>query len=253
MFFKDYFNSIADQLDAKYRGIQRQKPDDKGELCEVFIKDFLTDFLSDQFKIFRGGNIINIDGSKSRQLDVILTAKNTIKIFDDKGFYPIESVYAVFSITSTLNHPKLLDCFEEFKSIPKQNPHFEFHHPLDRENVLKKWKERFPFKCIFGFTGSINQKWEDELNGMVNKDMNLKEMLPDFTIINKKGTVIKIHKKPCKMCNGSETNKDFHYTDFNQYKYYGAVFPLMLNELYFLSTWQESIAIPYQDYFNKEL
>jgi len=59
MLFKNYFNSIADILEARLKGyeIKNMNPADKGELCELLIKDFLLDALSDNFKVFRGGKV----------------------------------------------------------------------------------------------------------------------------------------------------------------------------------------------------
>ena len=78
MFFKEYFKSIADVIDAKYKGhiTLNQNNADKGELCEIFIRDFLVETLGDSFKIARGGKIIDFTGNYSRQLDIVLTAKN---------------------------------------------------------------------------------------------------------------------------------------------------------------------------------
>jgi len=79
MFFKDYFNSVAECMNFKYKGHQRknQNPVDKGELCEIFIKEFLEDTFSDHFKIFRGGKIISSDNGESKQLDIVLCSKNS--------------------------------------------------------------------------------------------------------------------------------------------------------------------------------
>ena len=83
MFIKAYFNSIMEKLDAEFRGmeIRGQNPSDKGELCEIFLKNLLDDIFSDQFKIFRGGKVINIDENESKQMDIVLLAKNTPKLF----------------------------------------------------------------------------------------------------------------------------------------------------------------------------
>src|SRR5882757_3359743 len=115
MFFKNYFNSLADILDAKLKGYERDQmnPADKGELCEVFIKEFLQDTLGDNFRIFRGGKAVNSGGMESKQLDIVVCSKRMITIFLDKGVYPIETVKGVFSITSTLDLAKLDKCMEE--------------------------------------------------------------------------------------------------------------------------------------------
>jgi hypothetical protein len=126
MFFKNYFLGVADVLQAKFHGHERsnQHSGDKGELCENFVQEFLKDSLADNFKIFRGGQVINSHGQQSKQLDIVLCGKRTIKIFGDKGIYPVESVFGVFSITSTLSFSKLKDCMHEFHSIPKHDYYF---------------------------------------------------------------------------------------------------------------------------------
>ena len=122
MFFKDYFISIANIIDSKFRGYEKitRNPADKGELCEIFMKEFLLDALEDSFKIFRGETIVNSLEIESKQIDIILTGKKSIKLFGDKGIFPTETVQGCFSITATLTKDKLIDCCNEFKSIPKK-------------------------------------------------------------------------------------------------------------------------------------
>jgi len=202
--------------------------------------------------------IINVENKESKQIDIVLSAKNTIKIFGDKGIYPIESVYGVFSITSTLDHPKLSNVIEEFKSIPKENTQFEFFTEgnlgeAQKKKVLEKWNNRFPYKCVFGFSGDINASWEKELNEMAAANSHLKNCLPDLILVNKKGVIEKIHSDTARTVAGSIIEKDFHYTDFQLNPNYGAPIIYIANELYYLSTWQGTIAPAYPAYFNKDL
>jgi hypothetical protein len=76
-------------------------------LCEIFVKEFLTNALEDNYRTVRGGQIVNSNDDHSKQIDIILCSKRTSKIFSDKGIYPTETVKGVFSITSTLDLPKL--------------------------------------------------------------------------------------------------------------------------------------------------
>jgi hypothetical protein len=95
MFFKERLISIAEIIDAKFKGyanIAENAPADKGELCELFIKQVLLDALGDSFKIFRGGKIVNCLGVELKQIDILLTGKLNIKLFEDKGIYPTETV-----------------------------------------------------------------------------------------------------------------------------------------------------------------
>ncbi len=54
MFFNNYFNSVAEIIQAKFNGssYNDQNPADKGELCEIFIKEFLIDSIGDNFISF---------------------------------------------------------------------------------------------------------------------------------------------------------------------------------------------------------
>ncbi len=50
MFFKNYLNGIAEMLDVKYKSFLRAEinPADIGELCELFVKEFLSECLASQ-------------------------------------------------------------------------------------------------------------------------------------------------------------------------------------------------------------
>lgn len=263
MFIRGYFNSIMEILDAQFKGMARkgQNPTDRGELSEVFVENFLTDIFSDQFKIFRGGKIIDIDEAESKQIDIVLLAKNTPKLFGNKGVYPIESVFGAFSVTSDLSHTKLFGngksgIIDEFQSIPKNEPRFEFNKPSLalpswETSVMDMWNKRFPFKCAFGFTGDINRNWETELNTMVVDNNDFKNSLPDLIVVNKKGVIRKSLNKPTQLIGGGTTDKDFFYTSFEHADCAIAI-ATIVNELYVLSTWQDIIAPKYHEYFNKD-
>jgi hypothetical protein len=256
--FKDHFNSIADILQSRFEGIKEiiKHPSDKGELCEIFVKEFLHNALSDVYRIVRGGKIVNIDGLESKQSDILLIGKNTIKIFEEKGLYPMESVFGVFSITANLDKDNFFSCIEECKDIPKVNP--RLHTSIfAREKVLKDWEKFVPIKCIFAYDGSINEEWEKELNEAVSKKPEEKNYFPDLIVINKKGIIIKIIEKPTMSIDGISINKDFHYTRFGKppesYTFYGAALEHILVKLYNLGSWQFFITPEYHEYFNKDM
>ena len=168
MFFKEYFISIADHIASQYRGYEAttKNPSDKGELCEIFIKKFLLESLEDSFKIFRGGHVINSLGKESKQIDIILTGKRSIKIFGDKGIFHTETVKGCFSITATLSKEKLFDCVEEFKSIPKKGYGFltpKFGPEKFLEQSVQVWKALLPYKCLFAYKGDVKHEWIADL------------------------------------------------------------------------------------------
>ena len=186
MLFKNYFNSVAAILAARLNGYERDKtnPADKGELCELFIKDFLLDsHLSDSFKVFRGGKVVNSKGEASKQLDIVLSSKRTIKIFSDKGVYPTETVKGVFSITSTLDISKLDKCLEEFNSIPKTGYHFtaqKFFPEQFKIETQRIYENLTPFTCIFSYYGEIQANWIDHLSDWIANNNPNHSLTPEY-------------------------------------------------------------------------
>lgn len=232
-----------------------QNPADKGELCEIFIKKFLEDFLGDIFKIFRGGKIVDSENRESKQIDILIAARNTLKFFGDKGIYPIESIYGVFSITSSLGYKKMLSCLDELASIPMSHPKFMIiDSTLSHDLVVQKWRECLPYKCVFGFNGDINQKWADELNEYVASGRYSKNTLPDAIVVNKTGLITKAGEfAKSEYLKKGILVKDFHYTDLNLLKNNGVVFHHILNDLFVLNTWQYKITPQYHAYLNKDM
>lgn len=95
---------------------------------------------------FRGGKMIDIDNDESKQIDIILAAKNLLKIFSTKGLFPIETVMAGLSVMATLDFQKLKSIIEEFKSIPR------YHHSIaDVKEHELVFKERLPYKFAIGY------------------------------------------------------------------------------------------------------
>lgn len=259
MFFKDYLNSVANCLDAKLQGYKQQDHSgDVGELCEYFIKDFLLESFSGNLRVFRGGRVIDSGGNKSEQIDIVLCSQNSIKIFSDKGLYPIETVFGVINVKKELNYTNLFslnskDCgvIKNLKSIPKENIKL---HPgiLKKDKVDINFKIRFPCKIVFAYSGNIIDKWEKELNDLVSKDSTLLEYLPDLIIVNKMGMIKKMHNGTAVYTTGEEEQKFFHFTSFKESELYQIPYVHILNELYKNAGWQYYISPAYEEYFNQD-
>lgn len=250
MFYKDYFTSIADIINSQFRGYEAitKNPADKGELCEIFIKNFLIDSLGDSFKIFRGGKVINSLGVESKQIDIILTGKRSIKLFGDKGIFPTETVQGCFSITATLTKEKLINCCNEFKSIPKQdygflNPHFASTKFF--EESLQVWKKLLPYKCVFAYKGELKEEWIDEIHKLYEEDNLFYNAIPDLIIVNNVGFIEKIIS--------SENGNGFSFVSFKDYENVGIPFGKMLYHLNKFN-WEELYLQPeLKNYFNRDL
>ena len=248
MFFKDYFISVADIIAAKYQSFRTatNNPSDKGELCEIFMKDFLLESVGDSFKVYRGGKVINSYGIKSRQLDIVICSKKSLKIFGDKGIYATETVFGCISVTSTLTKKKLIQCCKEFASIPKQG-HFTAEKFLSKEfqeNSLKVWKFLAPYKCVFAYKGALKPGWIDEIISLSKTYDIPTQFLPDLIIVNKIGYA---QKKP------DENGKvQYVFILFSQEPNYGLPYGKLLYHLNTFS-WEEFYLHPeFSHYFNKD-
>ena len=196
MFFKGFFQGIADTIDARFKSydLPNQNPADKGELCEIFISDFLEESLGDNFRIFRGGRIIDHEGNSSKQVDVILTNKRSMKVFSNKGVYPTEIVQGIVSITATLSLNKLKDCIAEFDSIPKENFNFSMKSAYPEEFFHKSvdiWRTLIPYKCVFAFKGEIKADWISVIEDYDYQNPIQINSMPDLIIVNKVGIIEK--------------------------------------------------------------
>lgn len=250
MFFKEHFISIADIIDSKFRGYEKiaKNPADKGELCEIFMKEFLIDALDDSFKIFRGGRVVNCKGDESKQIDIILTGKRTIKLFGDKGIYPTETVYGCVSVTATLTRDKLLDCCAEFKSIPKKGFDFYSDGHLDKkfiEQSINAWKHLIPYKCIFAYKGDLKEEWISELIDL-SKDAEIPHnVIPDIVVVNKVGMIEKDFDE-----NGKTR---LHVIHFDKYPNYGVPFSKILYHLNTFNLEELYLRPEINQYLNKDL
>lgn len=252
MFFKNLLNGTAETLDIKYQSSLRDgiNSADIGELCEIFIKEFLTNCLDDHYKIFRGGNIVNTIGDRSPQMDIVLTNKNTLKIFGDKGVYPIETLIGVFSITSNLTLSKLKKCIGELAKIPKHHYYFHmetFFGEKFKDETDMVWKVHVPFSCIFGFKGNIKESWLQEINKVAHQ-VSDKSLLPTLIVVNKKAMFEKCFKK---QDNGKVTFW-YEYVPINTRDKHGYYLSKILFHLYNLSGEQYFRKPNYAEYFGKD-
>jgi hypothetical protein len=254
MFFSGYFNSVATIVDARLKGYERDRmnPADKGELCEVFMKEFLEDSLGDNFRIFRGGKIINVAGVESKQLDIVLCSKRTIKIFSDKGIYPTETVKGVFSITATLDKLKLTKCMEELASIPKTGYHFigqQIFPEKFRIQTQRVFEDLTPVTCIFAYRGDIDQTWASFIQQWVLETKPHHSLTPDLVIVNNKGMIIKQVTKTGE----NRASFSWHFIDFSITNHPGEAFSRIVHDLYNLSNEELYLQPDYTKYFNRDL
>jgi hypothetical protein len=241
-FFTDYFHSVTQVLSAKFRGMrwQNQNPADIGELSETFLKEVLQKFFGGVLRAHRGGKIISAQRKESKQIDVLLTGQNTLALFEDKGVYPVETVFGAFAITSTLDLPKLKTSIQNLASIPNESPRIllPLQHPANIPAFVQHWRDNYPLRCVFGFDGPIAASWITTMLEIEKNDRIRHEDMPDLVIVNERGVIVRgLKGQP--MASGGTSNAPYHFIDFQE----------LHNGCY----WVSSVFPDYLPYFNPDM
>ena len=260
MYFKEYFNSVSEILENKYKAYILQKnPCDTGELCEIIVKDFLSDVFSGILKIYRGGFIMDSLGNKSEQIDIIICSQAAMKVFSDKGIFPIETVFGIINVKKILDHTNLFsnkkkDCgiLKNIASIPKSNYRLVAPGNMNIDKVTEDFKKYWPYRVSFSYEGKIQKNWEEELNKMAN-DPEILKTLPDLIIVNKIGYIIRSRTGEFEFNDGSKEVKNFHLVTYKNNEQYFFGISHLVQEIYKSVQWQYMILPAYYEYFNNEV
>jgi hypothetical protein len=130
-------------------------PTDIGVARERLYADFLKQHAPSKCNVFLGGFLFHVDGSESKQLDVIVTT-DTAPRYDfhnrdggGKSFSPVEGTLGVASIKSTLDKAQLYDALTGIASIPPTEPLGK------RVSTILKIKnyEDWPYKIVYATSG----------------------------------------------------------------------------------------------------
>jgi len=154
MDFDAEFNQVVKQMQLDFERARRlsRNPGIKGDVSETIVKSFLSDYLPQNLQI-SSGQIFDINGKVSRQLDIIIHNRdNTPILYLDRDkrnkFIPVECVYSVIEVKSMLNKREL----EKQKSGIFVN--------MESVRALEK-KAFYPSGDILRDTNNYGQEWTD--------------------------------------------------------------------------------------------
>lgn len=135
------------QIDFEEITSQIEHRPTKGDFREDIIKEFLRQYLPENFGICKG-LVIDAEGVQSKQQDILIYDKATTPKFlvgDADNVLPIESIVATIEVKSVLNKTELLKALENLEST----------RSLTKKFLNKKVKSPIPFGFIFAFTSQI--------------------------------------------------------------------------------------------------
>ena len=180
----DYFQQISIILQTeKDASCVFPNPSDMGQSRENALKEFLKAHLPSRCNVISGGYIFDLNRS-SKQLDLIITNDLTMqfKQFGNSGksFASIEGCYGAISVKSTLDKKSIVECLEEFRSIPDM--------PRPKINPLMQGRdhliEKIPFKVIFAFSGLHHDTIIHHMNDFFQKYNVPHNQKPQMIIVN---------------------------------------------------------------------
>ncbi|MEQ1824205.1 MAG: DUF6602 domain-containing protein [Fimbriimonadaceae bacterium] len=128
---------------------------DIGVSRERIYADFLRQHAPSKCNVFLGGFLFHVDGTESKQLDVIVTT-DTAPCYNfhnrdggGKSFSPVEGTLGVASIKSTLDKAQLYDALSGIASIPQTEPLGARVSP----NLTIPNYDDWPYKVIYTSNG----------------------------------------------------------------------------------------------------
>ncbi|RIK78445.1 hypothetical protein DCC62_07585 [candidate division KSB1 bacterium] len=124
-----------------------------GDVREYFVSMFLSKILPDAMGV-GSGEIIDRNGNRSKQIDVIIYNKNfpVLKVMGGKSIFPIESVVATIEVKSTLDG-KLVEALDNCKSVTDLYVSVQdtpvVRQQLEAGGIEFEWA--YPATYIFGY------------------------------------------------------------------------------------------------------
>jgi hypothetical protein len=248
MFFRAHLTAAATILDANSQGMRykEQNSADVGEHCELFLKTFLAETFTGMANVHRGGKVVDVAGNKSKQMDMVLTGRNSLQLMTNKGLYPIETVFGIVSVTSTLDHHKLADCIDECRSLPIADP--RFHLAPGSQRLIECWRKLCPYKVVFGYRGDLTEKSIGVLMRHVKNGVP-PDTLPDLIMVNKVGWIQKVDETRDSSVSGGQL---YQIKKFQKEADYFLPLNQLLSDLYHACLWHQSLIPLLQDYFEAD-
>lgn len=122
--FDDLFEAVSKEFETAFiRSAQSIRPDEKGGPREEQLRQFLKDWLPQQYDV-TNGYVINRNREISRQCDVIfynslVCPKFVLDKTTDRRLVPLADIYGTIEVKSTLGEHELADALEKIESVDK--------------------------------------------------------------------------------------------------------------------------------------
>jgi hypothetical protein len=170
---------------------------DTGLSREMIYRDFLRQHVPRQCDVFLGGFLFGLDGTESRQTDIIVTSDTAPRFdfvsdtSDNKRFACVEGTLAVASVKSSLNKRDVFDVLDGIASIPRNQPpepHAVSHLAklIGVEIEITDYDD-WPYKIVFACDGVSWEKLYEHLSewSLQNPSVPISRMPNCFHVLGK--------------------------------------------------------------------
>jgi len=164
----EFFEKVEDTLLSRFReaGFVGQMGD-RGDNREEILREFLQEHLPKQYGVLKG-EIVSRDGGRSHSADIIIydALKSPILYAGKTAVVPIESVYGIIEVKSTLSKVEFLDATGKIEAFKKLAPR-DLSVIQTREYVTIQRPSR-PFAIVLGYQladnslSSLSKNWHEE-------------------------------------------------------------------------------------------
>lgn len=193
----EYLNIKADIIDfsSKQAGIVGHKGN-IGENRENIIGEFLKDHLPKRLLQYYGGNVIGLNKTCSKQLDIMITNDISINFLENSKMTTfVESLVSAISVKTTLNKPTLIDSLENIASIPQLDKTVLELKGYINPEAIDDFLNKHPHFFIFAYDGINSDTILNHLNEYYAAHPEIpKNRYPNAIIVNGK-YMITFHNK----------------------------------------------------------
>jgi hypothetical protein len=156
---ESYYEGISSRMMSELATISDQMDHmgERGRNNELIIAEFLRKHLPHRYTVTTG-KVSAAGGLKSKQIDLIIHDRlDTPTLIDGRGFTfaPVEKVYAVISVKTTLDRNELLDAMTSIQSVrelPRTAAFYRTHDesvPVPEDAVLRPRAIVFAYKTTW--------------------------------------------------------------------------------------------------------
>lgn len=171
---KKHYDGLSKRMLSEIECISElmSHPGEKGRSNEFVLAEFLKRNLPQRLAISTG-KVIAADGQESGQIDLIIHDRLSTPALVDAhawSLVPVESVYAVISVKTTLTKPELEDAarsIQTVRSLPRKAAIFFAGNQalnLDEQQVLRPRAFIFAFKSSWATAESAENTFRAVLN-----------------------------------------------------------------------------------------